>query len=269
MTDDSIVLTGLVITRNEERNIRDCLNSLKWVDEIIVVDAESTDATVEYAKEFTEKVFIRPWKGFGPQKNFAIEQAHGAWILIVYATERVPDILVKTIRELLRDDPDACIAGYRIPRRNYFYGRWMRHGGMFPDLQIRFFRKERGHYDDTLAHEHLILHGDIEDLRGVYLDHYSSPTIQHHVRKIVQYTSLGAREKLKTIRTVTYRNLLGHHVGTMLKTLILRQGWQDGVHGCITAMFAGFYTFVKYAKAYEMLKPVSSEAGGNHVADRL
>lgn len=265
---NSIVLTGLVITRNEERSIRDCLNSLKWVDEIIVVDAESEDATVEYAKEFTEHVFIKPWAGFGPQKNFAIEQARGVWILIVDADERVTDDLMDTIRGLIRSGPKSHIAGYRIPRRNYFYGRWMQYGGMFPDLQVRLFRKDRGRYDDTLLHEHLVLHGDIEQLKTC-LDHYSVPTIQHHVRKMIQYTSLGAQEKLKTIRTITYRNLLGHHAGTMLKTLVLRRGWNDGVHGCVAAMFAGFYTFVKYAKAYEILKSVSSESGGNHGADRL
>ncbi|MDD9860750.1 MAG: glycosyltransferase family 2 protein [Nitrospira sp.] len=265
------MLTGLVIAKNDERTIRDCLNSLKWVDEIIVVvDAASTDATAEYAKEFTERVFINPWEGFGPQKNFAMEQASGPWVLILHATERVSDVLAETVRRLLRDDSDARIAGYRIPRRNYFYGRWMQHGGMFPDRQIRFFRKEKGRYDDTLVHEHLVLHGDIEDMRrGVYLDHCSSPTIRHHFRKVIQYTSLGAREKLKTIREVTYLKLLGHPVGTMFKTVILRQGWKDGVHGCVAAMFAGFYTFVKYAKAYEILKSVSSGSGGNHGADRL
>jgi len=260
----------VVITKNEEQNIAACLESVKWADEVIVVDSCSTDRTVEIAKTYTSKVFVRPWGGFGPQKNFAIEQAHGPWILVVYATERVPDVLMKAIQGLLRNGPDARIAGYRIPRRNYFYGRWMQYGGMFPDRQIRFFRKDRGGYDDKISLEHLVLRGDIEDLQqGVYFDHYSSPTIQHHVRKVNRYTSAAAREKLKIIRKVTYLNLIGHPVVIVLKTLILRRGWQDGVHGCITAMFAGFYNFGKYAKAYEILKSVSSGSGGNHGADRL
>ncbi len=264
-----MTVSVVVITKNEERNIPACLASVTWADEVIVVDACSADQTAELAKAYTPKVFIRPWSGFGPQKNFAIEQAQGKWILIVDADERVTDGLAETIRGLLRDEPDSHISGYRIPRKNYFYGRWMQHGGMFPDHQMRFFRKEMGRYDNTFVHENLMLRGDIVDLHGVWLDHYSIPTIQHHVRKMMDYTSLGAREKLKTIRRVTCRQLLGHDVGTMLKALIVRRGWKDGVHGCIAAMFAGFYTFLKYAKAYEMLKTKPSGAIGTNVADRI
>ena len=259
----------VVITKNEERNISACLESAKWADEMIVVDACSADRTGEIAKTYSPNVFVRPWPGFGPQKNFAIERAQGDWILIIDADERVTDGLRHEIQNLLkRGDPDPRIAGYRIPRRNYFYGRWMRHGGMFPDFQIRLFRKERGRYDDTFLHENLVLHGEIESLHGCF-DHYSVPTIQSHVRKMVQYTTLGAKEKLKTICEVTYPHLFGHHLGTMLKTLVLRQGWKDGVPGCIATVFAGLHTFVKYAKAYELLQSVPSESLRNHVADRI
>ncbi len=260
-------ISVVIITKNEERNIPACLESVKWADEVIVVDACSTDRTVEIAKTYTSNVLIRPWSGFGPQKNFAIEQAQGNWILIVDADERVTDDLAETIQGLLRHGPDSRISGYRIPRKNYFYGRWMRHGGMFPDRQMRFFRKEMGRYDDTFLHEHLVLRGDIEDLQGVYLDHHSVPTIQHHVWKMIQYTTLGAQEKLKTLRVVTYRHLLGHHVVTILKTLIVRRGWKDGVCGCVAALFAGLHTFVKYAKAYEILQTVPSEADKDHDHD--
>lgn len=250
---DSHFLSGIVITKNEEQNICGCLDSLKWVDEIIVVDAESTDSTVVKAKEFTTRVFVEPWKGFGPQKNFAIEQAQGDWIFILDADERVTVGLRDEIRRLLENGQEPHSAGYRVSRRNFFYGRWMQHGGMFPDPQVRLFRKDGSRYDDTLLHENLVLKGDVTDLQG-FLDHYSVPTITHHVRKMIQYTSLSAREKLKTLRKVTFLNLFGHHIWTIIKTLILRKGWKDGVHGLIAAMFAGFHTFVKYAKAYEILK---------------
>ena len=250
---DAHVLSGVVITRNEEQNISDCLESLKWVDEIIVVDAESTDATVAKAKTFTDKVFVKPWAGFGPQKNFAIEQAQGNWIFILDADERVTAGLKDEIKSLLENEQEPHIGGYRIPRRNFFYGQWMQHGGMFPDPQVRLFRKDGSQYDDTLLHENLILRGEISDLRG-FLDHYSVPTMTHHVRKLRHYTALSAREKLKTLRKVTFLNLLGHHLWTIIKTLILRKGWKDGVPGLVAAMFAGFHTFGKYAKAYEMLE---------------
>ena len=250
---DSHFLSGIVITKNEEQNICDCLDSLKWVDEIIVVDAESTDSTVAKAKEFTDRIFIKPWAGFGPQKNFAIEQAQGNWIFILDADERVTDGLKDEIRNLLEHGQEPHVAGYRIPRRNFFYGQWMQHGGMFPDPQVRLFRKAAGRYDDTLLHENLVLKGDVTGLQGL-LDHYSVSTITHHVRKMIQYTSLGAREKLKTFREVTFLNLFCHHVWTIIKTLTLRKGWKDGVPGLIAAMFAGLHTFAKYAKAYEILE---------------
>ena len=250
---DSHFLSGIVITKNEERNICGCLDSLKWVDEIIVVDAESTDSTVVKAKEFTDKIFVKPWEGFGPQKNFAIEQAQGDWIFILDADERVTAGLKDEIRSLLENGSEPRIAGYRVPRRNFFYGQWMQYGGMFPDPQVRLFRNDGSRYDDTLLHENLVLKGDVADLQG-FLDHYSVPTITHHLRKMIQYTSLSAREKLKTLHAVTFLNLFGHHVWTIIKTLVLRQGWKDGVHGLIAATFAGFHTFAKYAKAYEILE---------------
>ncbi len=264
---DSNFLTGIVITKNEEQNIRNCLDSLKWVDEIIIVDSESTDSTVEKAQEFTERIFIEPWKGFGPQKNFAIQRARGNWIFIVDADERVTDSLRDEIQGLKKNGQEPHIVGYRVARRNFFYGQWMKHGGMFPDLQVRLFRKDMGRYDDTLLHENLELKGDIGDLRGL-LDHHSVPTITHHVRKMMQYTSLAAREKLKTLREVTFMNLFGHHIWIIIKTLILRQGWKDGLPGLIAAMFAGFHTFGKYAKAYEIKETAPPEANRRHVANR-
>ena len=265
---DSHFLSGVVITKNEERNIRGCLNSLKWVDEIIIVDSESTDSTLEEAEKFTRKVFVESWKGFGPQKNFAIERAKGNWIFIVDADERVTDGLRDEIQCLLKNGQTPPVAGYRIARRNFFYGRWMQHGGMFPDFQLRLFRKDAGRYDDTFLHERLLLKGDIADLQGC-LDHYSTPTITYHVRKMIQYTSLGARVRLKTLRRVTFMNLFGHHVWRIIQSLILRQGWKDGVPGLIAAIFSGFHTFVKYAKGYEILEIAPSEANRRHPARRI
>jgi len=264
----SPVLSGVVITKNEERNIHGCLNTLKWVDEIIVVDAESTDSTVAKARKFTNRVFIKPWGGFGPQKNFAIEQAQGNWIFILDADERVTTGLKDEIQSLLENEQEPCIAGYRVSRRNFFCGQWIQHGGMFPDPQVRLFRKNMGRYDDTLLHENLVLKGDIAPLQG-FLDHYSTPTITYWVRKMRQYTSLSAGEKLKTLRKVTFLNLFGHHTWTVIKTLILRQGWKDGLPGLIAAMLAGSYTFVKYAKAYEILETAPSEANRQQVVGRI
>ena len=248
----SSTISAVVITRNEEANVAACLDTLQWVDELIVVDAESTDRTVDVARRYTDKVFVRPWPGFGPQKNFGMDQASSEWILIVDADERVTVPLREEVSRLMQSRPPSDIAGYDVPRRNYFYGRWIQGGGIYPDRQLRLFRRSAARYDDVLLHERLQITGRIEQLVSP-LDHYSMPTIRHHVSKMMRYTTLGAREKLKTSAHITAGQIGLHHVGTIAKTYLLRKGYQDGIHGLIVAMFAGLHTFVKYAKAWEAL----------------
>jgi (heptosyl)LPS beta-1,4-glucosyltransferase len=245
-------IAAIIITKNEELNIADCLKSVSWADERIVVDAQSTDRTADIAKAASAAVFVRPWPGYGPQKNFGIDQARTEWILILDADERVTESLRDEITALLRRNEDPAITGYEIPRRNYFYGKWIQGGGLYPDHQLRLFRKTAGRYDDVLLHENFRLSGRTGRLEGC-LDHYSMPTVGHHVRKMMRYTSLGAQEKLKTASQIGAWTIATHHLGTVLKTLIVRRGYQDGLYGVIVAMFAGLHTFVKYAKAWETL----------------
>lgn len=249
-------IAAVVITKDEERNIAACLDSVHWADEIIVVDAGSTDRTVEIARRFTDRIFVRGWPGYGPQKNFAMDQAAAEWILVVDADERVTEGLREEIRRVIRDDPrngpPADLAGYEVPRRNFFYGRWVRGGGMYPDYQLRLFRRSAGRYDDILLHENLRLTGQVARLQHP-LDHHSMPSVREHVRKMMRYTTLGAQEKLKTRSRVTRLDLLGNHLATILRTYLLRGGYRDGVHGVVVALFAGMHTFVKYAKAWETL----------------
>jgi (heptosyl)LPS beta-1,4-glucosyltransferase len=249
----SSTLSALVITKNEERNIASCLDSLQWVDRLIVVDAESTDRTADIARRYTDQVFVRAWPGFGPQKNFGMDQSQSDWILVVDADEQVTMPLRQEISRLLQSGPASDIAGYEIPRRNYFYGRWIQGGGIYPDYQLRLFRRTAARYDDVLLHERLQITGRIEKLSSP-LEHYSMPTIRHHVSKMMRYTTLGAQEKLKTTVHVSVLQIGAHHIGTILKTYVMRKGYRDGIHGLIVAMFAGMHTFVKYAKAYEILQ---------------
>ena len=243
----------VIITKDEEKNIAACLESVQWADERIVVDAESRDRTVEIAKQHAAQVHVRPWPGYGPQKNFGMEQAHAEWILIVDADERIMPALREEIQAVIKAGPSSDLAGFEIPRRNYFYGRWIRGGGIYPDYQLRLIRKAAGRYDDTQLHENLRLQGRIERLRNP-MDHYSVPSVREHVRKMKWYTTLAAQEKLKSRSRVTAIDIAGHHLGTILKTYVLRGGYQDGVHGVIVALFAGMHTFVKYAKAWDMLR---------------
>ncbi len=248
-----VSIAAIVITKNEERNVMACLESLAWADERIVVDACSTDRTVEIARASGARVFVRPWPGFGPQKNFGMDQTQAEWILIVDADERIPEPLQKEIQAGLRAGPPLDVAGYEIPRRNFFYGRWIRGGGIYPDYQLRLFRRPAGRYDDVLLHERLQLRGRILRLAHP-MDHFSMPSVREHVRKMVRYTTLGAQEKLKTLPHVSSLDLAGNHLGTILKTFVLRRGYRDGVYGVVVALFAVMHTFVKYAKVWESLQ---------------
>jgi glycosyltransferase involved in cell wall biosynthesis len=248
-----MTIAAVVITKDEERNIEDCLGTLAWADERIVVDAESRDRTVELARRHTDRIWVRPWPGYGPQKNFAMEQTQAEWVLIVDADERVTPELREEIRRVLLAGPSSDVGGYEIPRRNYFYGKWIRGGGLHPDHQLRLLRRAAGRYDETLLHERLRLAGRVERLRQP-MDHHSMPTVKDHVRKMRRYTTLAAQEKLKTRDRVTAPDLLGSHLATIARTWLFRGGWRDGVHGVVVALFAGMHTFVKYAKAWEMIR---------------
>lgn len=251
-------ITALVITKNEAHNVTACLESVRWTDEQIVVDAESTDQTASLAESAGARVFVRPWPGYGPQKNFGIEQASHEWVLIIDADERVPPALQAEIRAVLADAPSPDVAAFEVPRRNYFYGRWMQGGGMYPDYQLRLIRRTACRYDETRLHERMLFGG--RALRLAHpLDHHTIPTVGHHAKKIAAYSTLGAEEKLKRQTRVSATHIAWHHLGTVLKTYGLRGGWKDRVPGLIAALFAGMFTFLKYAKAWERLCAVEAE----------
>jgi glycosyltransferase involved in cell wall biosynthesis len=240
----------LVITKNEEANIRDCLTSVSWATERIVVDAESGDRTVEIAQSLGAKVFVRPWPGFGAQKNFGMEQASSEWILVVDADERVtPALEAEVISCLGRWNPGDPVA-YDIPRKNYFYGGWVRYAGVYPDYQIRLFRRGCASYNDVPVHENLMVLGAVGRMSSPF-EHFTERKIQDHFRKFGLYTTLAAQEKAKTVRVVRGSDLLFRPLVVFLKTYVFKQGFRDGVRGLIVCVFASMYTFVKYAKLWD------------------
>ncbi|GJL56322.1 MAG: glycosyl transferase [Nitrospirales bacterium] len=242
-------IAALVITKNEERHIAECLESVTWVDEIILVDAQSTDGTVAIAKRFTDCVFIRPWPGFGPQKNFGMEHVTSDWIVIVDADERVSVELAKEIQETLTTVSDDR-AAFRVPRRNYFYGQWVRWGGAYPDYQIRLVRRGKAQYNDVAVHENLLVDGQIGTL-SAHLDHHTERQITDHFRKFNLYTTLAASEKGKSQQSVAWYHLVCNPLVIFFKTYVVKKGYRDGTRGVIFAVFASMYTFVKYTKLLE------------------
>jgi glycosyltransferase involved in cell wall biosynthesis len=244
-------LSTVIITKNDEGNIDDCLQSVKWADQIVVVDAESTDRTPELARHYTPLVITKHWEGYGPQKNFGILQATGDWILFLDADERVSPELAKEIQARLAMWTSGDPVAFCVPRRNLFYGEWVRWGGAYPDLQIRLFQKGKASYHDVEIHESLIVEGAIGNLGG-HLVHYTERRIVDHFRKFSLSITLDAKEQAKTFEMVYWWHLLLNPLATFFKKYFLKQGFRDGIRGVIYAGFASMYTFGKYVKLWEM-----------------
>ena len=246
-------LACLIITKNEEANIQDCLASVNWTTERIVIDAESTDRTAELARAAGAKIFVRPWPGFGAQKNYGMDQVSSEWILIVDADERVLEPLKSEIQSRIARWKENEPVAYEIPRKNVFYGEWVRHAGVYPDYQIRLFRKGSARYNDVPVHENLMVKGLIGKLSNPF-EHFTERRIRDHFRKFGLYTTLAAQEKGKTVHRVHARDLLFRPLVVFVKSYLLKQGFRDGVRGLIVCVFASMYTFVKYAKLWDLTR---------------
>ena len=180
-------LSVFIITQNNESHIRDCLESIKWVDEIVVVDSFSSDRTVEICREYTDKIFQHKLEGFGFQRNLALGYTTSEWTLSLDVDERVTKELKEEIRETLKNNPD--VDGYFIPRRSHFLGQEIRHCGLYPDYrQVQLFRKDKMEYEDRRVHEGYVLSGKTARLKEHIL-HYSFRTVEEFVRKMNLYSS--------------------------------------------------------------------------------
>lgn len=243
-------LCVVIVARNEARRIGPCLESAAFADEVIVVDALSEDGTAEMCRHKGARVFERAWAGYGDQKNFAMAQASRPWLLILDADERVSDTLRDEIAGVLRGGGQPGAVAYRVPRRNYFYGRWVRHGGLFPDYQVRLLRRGAGRYNDAGLHESLLVDGPIGTLRHP-LDHETEPTIADHFRRLDQYTTLAARDTGRRGARVGWGDLTLRPAATLFKRYVLKQGFREGVAGFVICAFAAMHAFLKYAKLWE------------------
>jgi glycosyltransferase involved in cell wall biosynthesis len=243
-----VTLTVTVVAWNEENRLRDCLESVAWADEIVVVDAESTDKTVQLAREFTEKVWVRPWPGFARQKNFAIEQASGEWILSLDADERVTPELCARIRRILAEGGPAD--GYRLPRRNIFWGAWVRHGGLYPDYQLRLFRRSAGRFVEDAVHESVEVRGRVDTLAEA-LDHRSYRDVEDFVRRSNRYSTLAAQDWGRHRRRARVPDLILKPLGRFCTMYVIRGGFLDGWRGLVLAVLYAHYVFLRMAKAWE------------------
>ncbi len=237
-------LSVILITQNEEGNILPCLKSVGWADEFIVVDSGSRDKTVELARRFGAKVLHKDFAGYGSQKQYALENSTSDWVLGLDADERVTPELRDEILNILSRDGSA--KGYEIPFKNIFFGKWLRHAGLYPDYHVRLFRRSSGAFTLSTIHERVQLEQPFERCRNPVL-HFSYPTIASYLKKMNRYTSLLA-EKGKPFR-------LGHMllspVSKFFRLYIAKRGYLDGLTGLVYCLLASFYNFTKDAKQWE------------------
>lgn len=245
MLNQHAKLSVIIITLNEQENIRPCLESVKWADEIVVVDGGSEDATVEICHEFGATVIVnRNWKGFGYQKNLALQHANGDWILSLDADERVTDRLRQLIDDTLCN-PDA--EGYALPRQAYFLGTPMRHGGWWPDYVVRLFRRDSGQFSNAVVHETVQINGRSKKLNEPLI-HFSYVSLEQLLEKINRYSSDGALQaKLKQKRGGLSKALF-RGVWAFFRAYCLRLGCLDGGAGLIAAISKAEETYYRYLK---------------------
>ncbi|MGQ9921336.1 MAG: glycosyltransferase family 2 protein [Desulfobacca sp.] len=242
-------LAVTVITLNEEENIVPCLESARWADEIVVLDSGSSDRTVALARQFTDQVYTVAWEGFGKTKNRALDAATMPWIFVLDADERLTPQLRQEIEGILR--ADGPLDGYRVPRRNFFCGRWIKHLGWYPDYSIRLFRKDKGRFVEREVHESVQVQGRVGTLRQPLL-HYTYNSLSDFVQRLDRYSTLAARELVKQGKKPLCGELVWRPFLTFLKLYVLQRGFLDGRDGYTLAFLYSTYTLVKYAKAREL-----------------
>lgn len=255
-------LSVVLITHNEEANIGRTLKSLgplvrDGAGEIIIVDSGSTDRTVAIAKSFDVRIFEEPWEGFAAQKNSAIEKASGDWILSLDADEEVDADLQQALLEVLKG-LDGETVGFWIRRKNFFLGRWIKHGGFFPDPKLRFFRRGAGRFEERAVHETLQVEGKTGTTRQGALLHHAYPTLSSYIDHMNRYSSLSAQMAVDKGRSgFSFFNIILRPTTTFLYNYILRLGFLDGHEGLLLHIYHSVYVSWKYAKVWEL-----SRAGG-------
>jgi glycosyltransferase involved in cell wall biosynthesis len=278
-------LSVVIITFNEERNLGRTLESVKPLvadgkGEVIVVDSGSTDRTIAIAKSFGAKVYVEEWKGFAAQKNSAIDKAIGDWILSLDADEELDSQLQQALRELLeslgrlsalgkqtdRDQqdiadgtsrpdsiPHADFSGLYIPRKNEFLGRWIKHGGFWPDPKLRLFRRGKGRFEDRAVHEDVQVDGITRRIQAGSLLHHSYPTISDYIEHMNRYSSLGAEMVVAKGRVqFSAINIVLRPLATFVYNYFFRLGFLDGREGLLLHLNHAVYVSWKYAKAWEL-----------------
>jgi len=244
-------LSIVLIVKNEANTIAECLEPLNWADEVVILDSGSSDATVEIAKRYTDKVFVNDdWQGYGVQRQRAQSMASGDWILMLDADERFTPELVASIQQVIKTDDRNKV--YALPRLSYCFGSFIRHCGWYPDYVTRLYPREKATYNDVRVHEKLSYPKEMprEKLKGDML-HYTYNNIEHYLVKSAKYADEWATQKMARGKSASLFQGVLHALGCFVRMYILRAGFLDGRQGFLLSLLSAHSTFVKYAALWE------------------
>lgn len=241
-------LSATVICKDEAEKIRGCLESVRFCDEVVVVDSGSADGTLEICRELADVVVEADWPGHVAQKNRALDLATGEWVLPLDADERVTPELAEEIRLLLGEEPR--FDGYRVNRHVHYLGRWIDHSGWYPEPRVRLFRRAKGRWGGVNPHDEVVVEGAVGDLRGEIV-HYTYDDLEDHVRTLNRFSSILAREHGARGRRFSWASLCLRPPLEFLKKYVLKRGFLDGAPGFFVAVLSAFYVFLKFAKLWE------------------
>jgi glycosyltransferase involved in cell wall biosynthesis len=244
-------ISATIVTLNEERNIARAIESLGCADEVLIVDSGSTDRTREIALRLGARVIEEPWRGYAGQKNYAAACAAYDWILSIDADESLtPDLTAEIValKSAVLKSASIEADGYSFPRLAQYLGRWIRHGGWYPDRKVRLYNRAKAEWTGDYVHESVRVNGLIGQLHGDLL-HFTCQSLSEHLRTLDRYTSLAAREIAARNKRVPIRRLALDPAWTFIRAYILQRGFLDGPQGLAIAWMAALYTFLKYAKA--------------------
>ncbi len=249
-------LSVTIITLNEEHNIAQAIQSVQWADEVIVVDSGSSDRTAEIAQKMGARVFHQPWLGYGQQKNFAHKQAMHDWVLNIDADERVTPELEREIRHSVRqvDSEKLDICGFDVPRKTFYMGKWIRHGGWYPNRLVRLVKRGAAAWSEPQVHEQLLVKGRTDSLKEP-LYHEAFHSIEDQVLTNLKFAKLGSAELRANLeakgRTASIFLMIFKPLGKFAETYFLKRGFLDGLAGFIISVNAAYSMFLKYAFLFE------------------
>ncbi len=240
-------ISAVVITKNEENNVKGCLETLKWADEIVIIDSGSTDRTREIAAGFTEKIFTTSSDVFSEKRTISFDKTSNDWILFLDADERITPELQNEILSLKTKEG---VYGYRLNRRNYCFGQWLKHSGVYPDKHIRLFNKIFASISPRIVHEGVEIKGNVGELSNDFI-HFSYRDMTHMMDKINLYSTLEARENFEKNKQISKIGVFTHAISAFLRVYISRKGFKDGRGG----FFISFcYAMVNFLSLLKLLK---------------